>query len=161
MLSRLGAVLIVGLGALALRVNGEAAECASVLEVGNFRRPGGESAVVKRCEENVASGTAATTTTTTTTTIPVICAETFLSCTFYFNAASSEWDYKPMTDAELPEFYCVLQDSLGFYDCVFTADTCDGQPKSMFGEVSGEEYELCPTQSPDQSPDDNDAASGN
>ena len=36
MLRRLGAVLIVGLSALAVRVNGEAAPCASVLKAGKF-----------------------------------------------------------------------------------------------------------------------------
>ena len=49
MASRLGAVLIVGLGALALRVSGETAGCASVLEAGKFRRGEGESAVKPGC----------------------------------------------------------------------------------------------------------------
>lgn len=69
MQSRLGAVLIVGLGALALRVNGETAPCASVLEAGKFRRGEAKSAEIKRCEEDSEA-----TTTTTTTTPPVNCA---------------------------------------------------------------------------------------
>ena len=69
MLRRLGAVLIVGLLALALGVNGEAAPCASVLKAGKFRRGEAESAVVKRCEEDSTS-TATSTTTSTTTTAP-------------------------------------------------------------------------------------------
>ena len=71
MLSRLGAILIVGLLALALGVNGEAAPCASVLKAGKFRRGEAESAVVKRCEED---STSTTTRATTTTTEPVNCA---------------------------------------------------------------------------------------
>lgn len=71
MFSRLSAVLIVGLWATAARVNGEAAECASVLgENGGFRRPPREGLVLKRCED--VSGA----TTATTTLQPAICAAT-------------------------------------------------------------------------------------
>lgn len=62
MLGRLGLVLIVGLRASAVRVNREAAECASVLKVGEFRRLPGQSPVVKRCED-VSSSTTSTTST--------------------------------------------------------------------------------------------------
>ena len=81
MVSRLGAVLIVGLGALALGVNGEAAPCAPVLGAGKFRRGEAESAVVKRCEEDSTS----TTSTKTSTTEPVNCA-----CCNYFIGPVSE-----------------------------------------------------------------------
>ena len=75
MLSRLCAVLIAGLGALALGVSGEAAACAPVLEAGGFRRDI-SSAEIKRCEEDSTSSTVAT------TAAPTICSQ---ACAYMSN----------------------------------------------------------------------------
>lgn len=56
-------MLRLGALALALRVNGEAAECASVLKAGEFRRGEGESEVIKRCEGESTSTVATTSST--------------------------------------------------------------------------------------------------
>jgi hypothetical protein len=147
MVSRLGAVLIVGLGALAVRVNGEAAPCASVLEAGKFRRGEAESVVVKRCEEDSTSSTVATTAATTdstTTTVPTICSQ---ACTHMFVEKANVdyltgafkiliFDSSGLTQTD---HYCALAGSFDMEEssegvaCYFTNENdCDGAPDSNF-----------------------------